>query len=83
MKRLRSRRWGPFRQEWYSICSGHFYFNPDCPRCQAGEWRNVWRHEIGHFVYTSSPDLWRWWANLSWNRDRTMNFLKKHFPNIR
>lgn len=55
--------WGPFKYQWYSICSGHRIFEEVCPRCIAGTWVNCWAHEVGHFVYEHNPVLWRWWAN--------------------
>lgn len=68
---LPSKGWGPFRYEWYSICSGHSknsdgkYYGHDtsCNRCMAGRWTNCWMHEISSFVYDHEPELWRWWVN--------------------
>jgi hypothetical protein len=63
--RLAVRGWGPWRQEWYSICSAHQNGGPDdeCQLCRAGLWRNCWRQFFGHIVYKRWPRLWRWWAN--------------------
>lgn len=63
--RADTRGWGPWRQDWYSICSAHQHGGPedDCRLCRAGKWRNRWRHFLGHCVYKISPRLWRWWAN--------------------
>lgn len=55
--------WGPFRYQWYSICSGHYNFDADCDRCIAGSWSNCWAHKVGHFVYENEPEVWRWWVN--------------------
>ena len=60
-----TRGWGPWRRDWYSICSAHQNGGPDdeCSRCRAGLWRNRWMHALGHVVYKLSPRLWRWWVN--------------------
>src|SRR5277367_4066805 len=55
--------WGPFKYQWYSICSAHNGQVEDCSRCMVGEWINCWAHEIGSFIYNHDPILWRWWAN--------------------
>ena len=62
---------GPFRYQWYSICSGHsvnadgnyYNYEVDCPRCAVGTWENCWNIEISHFFYKNDPELWRWWVN--------------------
>lgn len=63
--------WGPFRYEWYSICSGHglnddgryYWFDTDCPRCMAGVWTNCWKLAASHVVEKYCYPLWYWWAN--------------------
>lgn len=55
--------WGPFKYQWYSICSGHIYHDVNCERCMAGSWINCWLHEVSSFVFKHDPDLWRWWVN--------------------
>ena len=55
--------WGPWRKEWYSICSGHYLWNEECSICNVGRWVNVWRHAVGHVIYRVAPGVWRWWAN--------------------
>lgn len=54
---------GPFKYQWYSICSTHYKFDAECQRCMSGHWINCWKHGIGHFIYENDPVLWRWWAN--------------------
>jgi hypothetical protein len=61
--RMPSRRWGPFRQEFYSICSAHYHNDPSCPRCRAGAWKNVWGTAFSLFVFKVSPERWQWWQN--------------------
>jgi hypothetical protein len=57
--------WGPFRCEWYSICSAHSICRDDCSRCQAGHWVNCWVHEIESYIHDHYYPLWFWWANRS------------------
>lgn len=62
--KLPSRRWGPFRQEFYSLHSG-----PPCDQsvdgvCPHGVWLSVLVHRLSSVVYWASPRLWRWWGNL-------------------
>lgn len=54
--------WGPWRRDWYSICSMHTY-HPDCQACQSGRWVNAWRVRASQAVFAISPSLWRRWAN--------------------
>lgn len=61
--KLPSLGWGPFRRDWYSICSMHSVYDLECNLCQKGHWHNAWRVFAGHIVYKAVPDLWRWWAN--------------------
>ncbi len=88
MENVKTRRWGPFRQEWYSICSGHNwrkYTEETCPRCQKGQWINVWRQAAGSFVFERWPDVWRWWANHRWNvlARAESRWLESVFPGLR
>lgn len=62
-RRLSARGWGPWRREWYSICSAHSVDADRCPRCAVGVWKNAWAVALGHCVYKAFPRLWRWWAN--------------------
>jgi hypothetical protein len=80
---VRSRFWGPFREEWYSICSIHMInYRENCRMCRAGRWSNVIVRKIGHWFYKHCPRLWRVWANRRWfNGD--LDFLESHFPRLR
>ncbi len=62
------RGWGPWRRDWYSICSKHQRRDPKCSACQCGEW--VWfiPHLLSSSVFGLSPEVWRWWANLPWKK---------------
>lgn len=70
---LPSKGWGPFRYEWYSICSGHgvnvdgnyYSFDTSCDRCVAGHWVNCWMHEVDSFIHDHAYPLWYWWTNRS------------------
>jgi hypothetical protein len=80
-KRLRTRFWGPFKQEWFSICSNHSCYDAMCPRCQAGQWINVVVRMIDNFVYVRHYKIWFWWHNRP--NSRTNRFLRRVFPNMR
>ena len=58
-----TRRWGPFRQDWYSICSAHRNRRADCDLCQTGQWINVCGHILGGMVYKLHKPTWLWWVN--------------------
>lgn len=78
---MRTRRWGPFRQEWYSICSRHCEHNETCRLCRTGHWVNAWKHAIGAAFFWCSPPLWRLWANRPWSPQR--RFLEETFPGLK
>ena len=79
--KLRSKGRGPFRAEWYSICSRHYDYDPDCNLCQCGSWHNVWARMIDHQIYNHAYWLWHWWHNRP--NSRTRREHKKWFPNIK
>src|SRR6478736_1833567 len=76
MNRLPTRGWGPWRYDWYSVCSKHRHHDPDCRLCDCGSWVNNWWHLAGSLVYKVAPNLWRWWANRPFMKER---WLKKSF----
>lgn len=78
---LKTRYWGPFRQDWYSICSKHQSYAENCYLCEVGQWRNRWGRKFGNLVYQISPRLWRWWANRKSSKSR--KFFEKTFPNLK
>lgn len=55
-------RWW-WRREWYSICSAHQSYDPNCATCQYGSWQNLWLLKCSYFFFWLCPPLWRWWAN--------------------
>lgn len=55
--------WGPWREDWYSICSAHRKTRDDCIACHCGTWVNAWGAAIGRVFYRATPRLWQWWAN--------------------
>lgn len=66
-----TRGWGPWGQEWYSICSKHMmHRHADCGLCQKGRWVNVWATTCSSVVYRLAPKLWIWWANRPNNPTR-------------
>lgn len=52
-----------WKKRWYSVCSSHFVYEDDCPRCRVGSWENLWRIKIGNYIYNLCPEIWMWWAN--------------------
>lgn len=78
---LETRRWGPFRQEWYSICSSHRHRTMECPRCQTGRWINVWESAFGGVVYRVHKPTWIWWANRP--NAKGKRWLETVFPNLK
>lgn len=83
---LKTRRWGPFRQEWYSICSAHRSHDPECPRCQSGRWINIYKAAGSSILYKVSPRLWRIWANRrnsGFNKWLKSSMGRKAFPNMK
>lgn len=85
---MERRRWFG-RQVWYSICSAHMEPLRGCGCCEVGHWRTTWVSAIGSAVFRLSPRVWRWWANLSFNRRRWKRFATldggeaNPFPNLK
>lgn len=75
--KLKSKGWGPWKCEWYSICSMHYFHDEFCSMCQAGSWRNCYKHIIESHIFDKNPDLWRRWANDKSNPGLLV--LIKHF----
>ena len=78
---IRSRGWGPWREEWYSICSAHRGYKETCNLCNKGTWVNVYKQAAGYFIFERWPDLWRWWANRPWSPRRKK--LEGWFPGLK
>jgi len=76
------RYWGPFREVWLSVCSTHQNPRDTCRRCQAGQWRNLWRMRVSSRFFKLSPRLWRLWANRPFCNG-TRDFLEKTFTGLR
>ncbi|RYD63967.1 MAG: hypothetical protein EOP83_10910 [Verrucomicrobiaceae bacterium] len=55
--------WGPWRSDWISICSSHYYHKHDCSRCRSGTWRNVTVGAIDHAIYVTYKPLWLYLHN--------------------
>jgi hypothetical protein len=79
---LKSKGWGPWRAEWYSICSKHQYGRDDCKLCQAGEWVNVWVNFISQQFHQHCYPLWYWWQNGP-RRKANLKSLQRWFPNLK
>jgi hypothetical protein len=88
---LPSKGWGPFRYEWYSICSGHsrnkngnyYGHDIDCPRCMAGRWINCWLREIGSYFHDNYYPLWFWWANRPKYSLKQAYYEARKYKNVR
>lgn len=64
MSKLETKGWGPWRSDWYSLCSAHQQLNNNCYLCSAGYWQNRYMQKFSGAVYIICPKLWIWWANL-------------------
>lgn len=60
---MKTRGWGPWRENWFSFCSMHYKHDDNCHICQSGFWKNHWNWKIGCFVYFVSPTFWIWYNN--------------------
>lgn len=78
---VRSRGWGPWRCDWYSICSRHGRWRSDCPLCQSGQWVNRWARVGGGIVCRVCPRFLVWWVNRP--NSKTRRWLRSVFPNLR
>ena len=85
MSKSYSRYWGPFRQEWYSICSAHQYGSPysDCDLCKCGRWVPVVDHMISQYFHNNHYKLWYWYVNHDIFGYQMRRRLKKWFPNLK
>jgi hypothetical protein len=76
---------GPWKADWYSICSAHSPRLGDrdrsCRLCMTGHYVNRWRHGLERLAYRHAYPLWHWWANRPSSRSR--RFLEEVFPNLR
>lgn len=51
--------YGPWKFEWYSICSTHYTYEQDCLRCRNGQWVHVWTQFWSELFYKLFPSLWQ------------------------
>ena len=49
--------------QWYSICSKHSEYDPECGLCNRGEWISDNEREFDNWLWTFDQDIWRKWAN--------------------
>jgi hypothetical protein len=49
--------------EWYSVCSRHQKYIPECLMCNVGDWENKDYHALEKWLYAKDPELWRVWTN--------------------
>ena len=52
------------KQEWYSFCSAHNYYNDNCENCSKGTWKFLFILKISQFFYLKTPRLWRFITNI-------------------
>lgn len=77
----RFRYWGPFKEQWYSICSNHRTDREDCTRCSTGMWENIYLLKIRNYFCKHHYKIWYWWVNRKGSKSR--KFLEKTFPRLR
>jgi len=53
-----------WKKEWYSICSMHREYNPDCSMCKSGSWQNILLVKLDSKIFDLFPRFWRFMANL-------------------
>lgn len=53
-----------WKKEWFSICSIHHDFDPNCELCNIGSWHNIILYNIGLFIYKMMPDIWKFFKNI-------------------
>ena len=63
MNKLKSKGIGPWKYEWYSVCSAHIYLKDSCAQCQVGTWINCYKQSISSYIFDKNPNLWCWHAN--------------------
>lgn len=78
---LPTRGWGPWRADFYSVCSRHHHSRDDCPQCNAGQWSNRIVHRIDGRIYRYARRLWLWWHNRPNSKARRT--LEGIFPNLK
>jgi hypothetical protein len=61
---LPSKGWGPWRREFYSLCSAHQEAREGCPRCASGTWANAWASAISRAGYKVTPRFWLLMSNF-------------------
>jgi len=59
----RKRGWGPWRENWVSICSRHASYDSTCDLCVKGTWDNHWEWLVSSTFFKLTPRLWVWWIN--------------------
>ena len=79
--KLTAKGWGPWKYEWYSICSAHHSREEKCSMCQAGYWVNCWIHYIDSLIYKYFKSFWLYWHNRE--NSKTKKQLRKIFPKLK
>ncbi len=78
---MRTRGWGLWRQDWYSICSQHRDYRESCLRCRTGSWHNRIATKIDSLFFRFCPYGWRKWANRKNSPSRKR--LESWFPGLK
>lgn len=77
----------PQNFQWYSVCSAHRDYRPECNCCNAGHWVNDEFHELDRWLYEHNPKLWREWANRETHEGEpghsSRTFLERIFPRLK
>lgn len=73
--------WGPWRCEWWSVCSVHYVHQNACVQCQAGTWINMTTHSVDKLVWRHAPRVALWWHNRP--NSKAKQTLRRFFPGLR
>ena len=74
--RTKTRNKGIKKQEWYSICSKHSYYEPTCDMCKTGSWEYIWAMRFERIIHAISPNLWLWYVNKCYTKKINMKKIK-------
>lgn len=85
----------PRNFSWYSICSGpgsssscsgpklDGSYNPECPRCNVGQWVNDDLQKLEDWLDEHDHQLWLKWANREAATDQPGHKAQHLFPGLR
>lgn len=74
---MKTRGFGPFTQDFYSVCSTHREEQDGCSRCAIGTWKYRIVQKVEDQLFLMSPRLWRVWANRPAGRARVEHLVRQ------